>query len=104
MKFFTRHIPLSTAVVSILCVCASAAQAADGFIVKAAQETLVKVGMSRAEVRDALGRPAHNMKFISEPGRTWTYGVVGTENKVFDVDFSADGHVLSSSERLEMLK
>jgi hypothetical protein len=60
--------------------------------------------MSRADVRAALGRPAHNVKYMAEPGRTWTYGVLGNgvpENTVFDVDFSADGRVLHASERVE---
>jgi outer membrane protein assembly factor BamE (lipoprotein component of BamABCDE complex) len=81
------------------------AYAAAGFVVTASQETLVKVGMSRAEVRNALGRPAHNVKYRAEPGRTWTYGVLGnpehTQVKVFDVDFSADDKVLSFGERNE---
>jgi outer membrane protein assembly factor BamE (lipoprotein component of BamABCDE complex) len=81
------------------------AYAATGFVVTASQETLVKVGMSRAEVRNALGRPAHNVKYRAEPGRTWTYGVLGnpehTQAKVFDVDFSADDKVLSFGERNE---
>lgn len=82
---------------------AALAQAADGYTVTAAQEKTIKVGMSRAEVRQALGRPAHNMKFASEPGRTWTYGVVGGKDTVFDVDFTSDGKVTSSSERLELM-
>lgn len=81
------------------------AYAAAGFVVTTSQESMVKVGMSRAEVRNALGRPAHNVKYRAEPGRTWTYGVLGnpeyTQAKVFDVDFSADDKVLSFGERNE---
>ena len=51
----------------------------------------------------ALGRPAHNLKYVSEPGRTWTYGVQGSGSQVFDVDFSADGHVLSTDLRTESM-
>jgi hypothetical protein len=55
--------------------------------------------------RPSLGRPAHNVKYRAELGRTWTYGVLGnpehTQVKVFDVDFSADDKVLSFGERNE---
>jgi len=104
MKLFTRQAGLRAAIFSTLLVCAAAAQAAGGFMVQPAQESLVKVGMTRAEVRSALGRPAHNMKYRAEPGRTWTYGIVGEDSKVFDVDFSADGRVASTSERVEMIE
>lgn len=78
-----------------------AAQAAGGYTVTPQQEKSVRVGMSRDEVRQAIGRPAHNLKYRNEPGRTWTYGVVGSENKVFDIDFSPEGKVMSTSERVE---
>jgi outer membrane protein assembly factor BamE (lipoprotein component of BamABCDE complex) len=80
------------------------AYAAAGFVVTAAQEKQIVTGMSRADVRAALGRPAHNLKYRNEPGRTWTYGVVGngvSDQQVFDVDFSSDGKVLSTDERIE---
>jgi outer membrane protein assembly factor BamE (lipoprotein component of BamABCDE complex) len=82
----------------------SAAFSAQGFTLTPMQEKQVTVGMSRADVRGMLGRPSHNMKFANEPGRTWTYGVVGTgvaDNTVFDVDFGADGKVMQVSERVE---
>lgn len=85
----------------------AAAQAASGYTVTVSQQKMITVGMSRSEVMTALGRPAHNLKYRAEPGRTWTYGVRGApdtgagEEKVFDVDFSADGKVLSSGERVE---
>jgi outer membrane protein assembly factor BamE (lipoprotein component of BamABCDE complex) len=83
-----------------LLVAAFAAQAA-GFVVNAKDEARVSIGMTRDEVRSALGRPAHNMKYRSEPGRTWTYGVVGSDDKVFDIDFSAEGKVSKMGERAE---
>jgi outer membrane protein assembly factor BamE (lipoprotein component of BamABCDE complex) len=79
------------------------AQAATGFIVSAAQQTQIKAGMSREQVRAVLGRPAHNVKYRAEPGRTWTYGIQGSEDKVFDIDFSAAGAVLSTSQRQEQM-
>jgi outer membrane protein assembly factor BamE (lipoprotein component of BamABCDE complex) len=87
-----------------LVLAASAAFAAPGFTLMQTQEAQITAGMSRADVRTALGRPAHNVKFMADPGRTWTYGVVGAnvpENTVFDVDFSADGRVLQAAERVE---
>ncbi len=87
-----------------LILAAGLADAASGYVVTPAQEALVTVGMSRDAVRAALGRPAHNIKYPSEPGKTWTWGVVGTgstPDKVFDVDFSADGKVAHTGERDE---
>ena len=83
---------------------ASAASAAIGFTVLRPQESKITTGMTRADMRTVLGRPSHNLKYINEPGRTYTYGVVGDgveENTVFDVDFSSDGKVLHTSERIE---
>ena len=79
---------------------AVAAHAADGYAVTPAEESRVGPGMDRAAVRQALGRPETNLQFLNEPGRTWSYQVLGTENKLFDVDFSASGKVLSASERV----
>ena len=86
------------------------AQAATGFTILRAQQAQITVGMSRQAVMQALGRPAHNMKFHGEPGRTWTYGVQdaavtgASEAVVFDVEFGADGKVAASSERTEAMK
>ena len=77
-----------------------AAQAASGFSVKPSQEALVAPGMSAAEVQLALGRPSENIQYRNEPGRTFTYQVIGKEDTLFDVDFGADGKVASVSERM----
>jgi outer membrane protein assembly factor BamE (lipoprotein component of BamABCDE complex) len=88
---------------------ATIVQAAGGFTIRRAQETQITAGMSRQDVMQMLGRPAHNLKFRSEPGRTWTYGVNdaavtgASEAVVFDVEFGADGKVLATSERTEAL-
>ncbi len=76
--------------------------AADGFIVRADQEGLIKPGMTRDEVQSKLGKPSKNVKYPNEPGRTWTYEVSGKTLPlvVFDVDFGPDGKVMSSSERI----
>ena len=79
----------------------AAAQAASGFTVSHDQETLVKQGMSTAEVQSTLGRPARSIKYGNEPGPTFTYRVVGSEETLFDVDFDASGKVVSVNERIE---
>ena len=86
---------------------ASAAFAATGFTVQRADEAQIKVGMDKSAVMKLLGRPAHNVKYRAEPGRAWTYGVLAVDNSeaasstVFDVDFDANGKVLSFNERVE---
>jgi hypothetical protein len=77
------------------------AHAATGYTVTSHQETQVAPGMSTAEVRQALGQPDRHVKFRNEPGPTWTYRLVGSNETVFDVDFGADGKVASTSERID---
>jgi hypothetical protein len=79
----------------------AAAQAASGYTVTTAQESLVRPGMTAAEVREALGHPAQDIHYRNEPGPTFTYRVVGDNDSLFDVDFGADGRVASTSERLD---
>jgi outer membrane protein assembly factor BamE (lipoprotein component of BamABCDE complex) len=83
----------------------AAAQAARGYDVRHEQESQVQVGMSQAEVQQALGRPAHVERYRNEPGPTWTYDVIGSQSppELFEVDFGADGKVASVDERVEML-
>ena len=61
--------------------------------------------MTVAEVRAAIGRPAHSLKFRKSPGGTWIYDVneinIPATHTVFYVDFGADLRVASTSERLE---
>jgi outer membrane protein assembly factor BamE (lipoprotein component of BamABCDE complex) len=78
---------------------AAAAQAASGITVTAGQEMKVTPGMSAAEVERTLGRPAQNMLYGNEPGRTFTYQVIDREDTLFDVDFDANGRVVSTNER-----
>lgn len=80
--------------------CAALAQAASGFWVTPNQQALVTPGMSMAEVRQTLGHPTQNIKYRNQPGRTFTYKVTGTMDTLFDVDFDADGKVLSTNERI----
>jgi len=90
-----------------LLLAASAAYAATGFTVQRSDEAQIKVGMDKSAVFKLLGRPAHNVKYRSEPGRAWSYGVMGVDNDMdnastlFDIDFDANGKVLSVNERVE---
>jgi outer membrane protein assembly factor BamE (lipoprotein component of BamABCDE complex) len=81
------------------------ALAAKGFSVTPEQEATVKIGMTTAEVRAAIGRPAHSLKFRKTPGGTWIYDVneinIPATHTVFYVDFGTDLRVTSTSERLE---
>jgi outer membrane protein assembly factor BamE (lipoprotein component of BamABCDE complex) len=78
----------------------AAAQASSGFTITPNQEIRVTPGMTAAEVQQALGRPAQNIQYGNELGRTFTYQVIGSEQTLFDVDFGADGTVASVGERL----
>ena len=78
------------------------AHAAGGFTVVVPQEASIQAGMSSAQVREILGRPARYSKYRNEPGPTFAYYVVGKYDTVFEIDFSADDKVVSSSERIEM--
>ena len=104
MKNTTSHHAIRAILASGLLLATSAAFSASGFTLLQSEEKEITIGMSRANVRDLLGRPAHNVKYMNEPGRSWTYGVTGTgvpRNTVFDIDFSADGKVVQVNERVE---
>jgi hypothetical protein len=80
------------------------AQAAMGYQVKPAQEQLVHEGMTTTQVREALGRADRDIRYLHEPGATWTYEVArgpGHDVTLFDVKFGADGTVASTAERFE---
>lgn len=87
-------------------VLASASALAIGIKVTTSQESLIQVGMTRAEVQAAIGRPSKNIKFPKQPGRTWTYEVLDqtdpekTTRKLFDVDFGSDDKVTRTGERV----
>jgi hypothetical protein len=85
-----------------LAFCAAAAQAAGGFSITQSDEGRIAVGMSEAEVRQNLGPPARTRQYPSNPGPSWTYEVQGAPfgRTDFDIDFSADGKVVSTYERL----
>ena len=95
MNFFTRILAAGLTLTTI------AAQAAYGITVTRGQEAGVRIGMTPDEVRQVLGRPNNVIKLLHASGSTWTYDVAGSgEASVFDVDFSADGRVISARERV----
>ena len=99
-----KMLAVSAAVVATAAV-SGLAFAAKGFSVTPEQEATVKIGMTAAEVRAAIGRPAHSLKFRKSPGGTWIYDVneinIPATHTVFYVDFGPDLRVASTSERLE---
>lgn len=76
------------------------AQAPAGFTVSAKQENTIAVGMSAAEVRQLLGRPARDVQYGNAPGPIWTYTVMGAlfGKTEFNVEFGADGKVIAKGE------
>ena len=80
--------------------CSVLAQAASGFWVNQSREILVVPGMSMEQVRQALEHPTQFIKYRNQPGPTFTYRVMGTGDTLFDVDFDANGRVLSTNERI----
>ena len=85
-----------------LALCGSAAVAEADVSISRSKESLVKPGMTPAEVQQALGRPAARFRYRSSDGATWTYNVVeSTPGTVFfDVDFDANGKVASTRVRV----
>lgn len=87
---------------------AIAANAQDGFTVSPYQESMVKPGMSKSEVQQVIGRPSRDETYGVAPGSTWTYGVrgmlgdgiTGNSTTIYEVDFGADGRVISAKERV----
>lgn len=80
--------------------CAALTQHANGFWVDKSQQVLVVPGMSILQVQQALGTPTQRIQYRSQPGPTFTYKVTGTIDTLFDVDFDADGKVVSTNERI----
>ena len=102
-RSFSRA-PVRALVAAAALAAALSAQASTGFTIAQRQEALVTVGMTTAEVMQALGRPAQNLQYGNEPGPTWTYDVSDAlkvnGEVLFDVDFGADGRVAAISERV----
>jgi len=97
----SHHLGLAL-IASCLAMACAVTQASQGYAVMSGQEGAVKKGMSMAEVERELGAPAARVGFGNVPGPTWSYHVAdsGFDRTVFDVDFGADGTVISMGERL----
>jgi len=80
--------------------CSAMALAASGFWINQTQEVLVTPSMSMPQVRQALGHPTQFIKYRNQPGPTFTYRVIGTLDTLFDIDFDANGQVVSTNERI----
>jgi len=81
---------------------ATLAQAAAGYSITPSDEARIAVGMTAAEVQQNLGPPARTRQYPNKPGPSWTYAVRGAQfgRTDFDVDFSADGKVVTTFERV----
>jgi hypothetical protein len=78
------------------------AHAASGYSITPGDESSISIGMTDAEVRDRLGPPAHIRQYPNRPGPSWTYEVRGAPfgRTDFDIDFGADGKVVTTFEKL----
>lgn len=87
---------------TVLAACAALAQAAGGFSITPSDEARISVGMTQAEVQHSLGPPARTRHYPNSPGPSWTYEVRGAPfgRTDFDIDFGADGKVVTTFERL----
>ena len=89
-------------VLAALLVSSIDARAAGGFWVSRNQEASITIGMTASEVEQRLGRPRHNVQYRSAPGPLWSYDVIDPlfGKTQFDIEFGADGRVLSASENV----
>jgi len=89
-------------IVGAFSIVSALAQAAAGFNIVQSDESKVAVGMDATEVNGAIGTPERVITYPRQPGPTWTYNVVGAPFGItkFDVNFGADGKVVSTNERI----
>jgi len=89
-------------IVGALGIVSALAHAASGFNITQSEESKVAVGMDTTDVQRSLGTPERVFRYPRQPGPTWTYNVVGAPFGItkFDVDFGADGRVVSATERI----
>ncbi len=69
------------------------------------QESLIMPGMSRAQVESLIGHPFHQFHFVKEGVTTLTYEMpdLAVRGEVFDIDVDASGHVVHTSEAVEVI-
>jgi len=99
MKAHTLHRRLFVIALSVI---SAVAQAAGGFNIVQSDESKIAIGMDTTDVQRSLGPPERVFRYPRQPGPTWTYNVVGAPFGItkFDIDFGADGKVVSASERI----
>ena len=107
MKFGYQSVHKAVAL-GLLCGAAAVAGASPGgYVVDPSQEPLIKMGMTKAEVQNLIGRPPREATYAIAKGSTWVYSVRGRiyvdfispENIVYEVDFDPEGRVVWSGER-----
>ena len=97
-----NHTSYRRLIVGAFSIVSALAQAVSGFNITQSDESKVAIGMDTEAVQRYLGPPERVFRYPRQPGPTWTYNVVGAPFGIteFDVDFGADGRVLSASERI----
>jgi outer membrane protein assembly factor BamE (lipoprotein component of BamABCDE complex) len=67
------------------------------------EQGLISAGMTTQEVEQAIGKPERSQNFALSGTSTWTYGTsdftVREGDRVFEVDFGADGKVQQAGAR-----
>ena len=97
-----EHASYRWLIVGAFCVVSTLAQAASGFNITQSDESKVAIGMGTADVLRYLGPPERVFRYPGRPGPTWAYNVVAAPFGItkFDIDFGADGKVISANERI----
>lgn len=105
MKNFSKRSLFQIVVASAALAASASAFSAAGASISRSQGEQISKGMTSTQVREKLGRPAHQLKLMKGTGRTWIYDInevnIPNTHVVFYVDFSGDGKVIATSERLE---
>ena len=96
------HFSYRWLIVCAFSIVSTLAQAASGYNITQSEESKVTIGMDTTEVQRSLGPPERIFRYPRQPGPTWTYNVVGAPFGItkFDIDFGADGKVVSATERI----
>lgn len=101
MKTSSTSLPVKLALAAVVSLgIAGFAQAKD---LKPEEQAMVHMGMSKDEVTQAIGKPVRTQIFRRLGITTWSYGTTDyferKGDRIFDVDFGADGKVKSSGAR-----
>lgn len=95
---FLAHLALAAAMGAAV----SAANAAGGISVTQREASGITAGMSIADVRRAIGRPASDVQYRHEPGPVWLYHVTDAIDPVYlEISFGKDGKVVNVSQYVD---